>query len=317
MGSYNIPSRFRVGIIVCPKREGVKEKMSSQKQPKAEVVSQGRKTGEKDSEVIKRIAELVERAGKRVHVAAGIDVSESRISEFLSGGRPPSPEIMVKLAKLADRYGLPSATFFLDRAGVDRELLESVAAKTIAARSMLAGETQAISYMRQIEGANKEDRPIAVSREFISNLVSERWLDVSERLAGGPFKEGDVIRVERDHGDASEDRFHDYTVLAEFPAPRPGYRSFTLEGRAIGIFVRGAFSSSAVPMLEFLPFREDPGVRVPIGMFFSSTMRAASEAESWAATIAREDAELRRVQIIGKVTGWLVRPRHSENKAGD
>lgn len=287
--------------------------MTSQKRPKEQVVSRGRKVGERDSEAIKHIAELVKRAGKRVHVAAAIDVSESRISEFLSGSRLPSPEAMVKLAKLADRYGLPSTFFFLERAGVDRQLLESAAAKIIEARSLLVGEIQAIPRIRETPEAMVQDGAVGVSTAYISSPLSTIWLVVGEDLACGPFKADDIIKVENDYGDASEERFHNGpVVLAEFPDEEPERRLFPLKGRAIGTFMRRPGFTSSVPMLEFAPLKGEFNTNAVIGMLFPSDMRSGLDGERLASAIARENVELRRVRIIGRVTGWLASTPHPE-----
>lgn len=270
----------------------------------------------KKSEIANQIDTLMRvKSLGQVGLAREIDVSPSRISEWLAGKRSPSSDALWKLGKLAP---FPQNLWFWEQAGLTRDAIVSATAKIVDGRRAFVGEVQAIPRFRETpEGMQEDGPPVGLSTAYISDPLSTVWLVVNRELACGPFKFGDIIMLEKDSGDASEERFHGPLVLAEFPVERAGHRLFALQGRAIGTLIKRKDDLSSIPMLEFAPLKGESNTYIMIGRLFSSDLRAGSEGKRLAPSAALEDAELRRVRIVGTVTGWLAGMPHPEKGPGE
>ena len=175
-------------------------------------------------------------------------------------------------------------------------------------RAVVGDDIIGVPRMRGTAEGMKQDGVVGVSTSYISSAAATIWHVVSEDLACDAFKVDDIIKVELDGGDASEGRFYDCTLLAEFPDDREGHRLFALHGQVIGRLESRKGWRAEVPILEFRPLKGEVGAVATIGMVFPAERRSYAGEEGMAKIIAQEDAELRRVRIIGRVTGWLAGP---------
>lgn len=272
----------------------------------------------KQSEVRSRIKKLMAGLGieNQARFAKKLGFKPTTLNAWMTGTSLPSPDAFATLARNAQ--DVDDVLFFLEQAGLTREAVISAAAKVSEAWRPLMGKTVVIGRFHETaEGMQEDGAPVAISGSYVSNPLSTIWLVVDEKLACDPFRPGDIIKLERDSGDASEARFYNHIVLAEFPVARAGQRLFALEGRSIGTLVLSKGFATDVPMLEFVPLKGGSGAKAVIGFVFSPTATSGKGGEARAAGITRENAELRRVDVIGRVTGWLAAAPHPENEHGE
>jgi transcriptional regulator with XRE-family HTH domain len=132
---------------------------------------------------------------RRVELAARIGVSESRISEYVAGGRKPTAEGWVALGKLALELGLPDPFYFWAHAGLDADSLQLMAGKIIEGRYRFAGETVPIRRVRETErGREEAGPPVPLPIEFVPNPLTTLCLSVDEKSsATGDSPRGLII----------------------------------------------------------------------------------------------------------------------------
>jgi transcriptional regulator with XRE-family HTH domain len=140
---------------------------------------------------IARIEEVLIKVGKRVELAAGIGVSEGRISEYMAGKRMPTPEAWIKLGKLADEYGLPDPFYYWGKAGIDRQALRSMASKITEEQSHIVGATAPIPRIRFTQERREGEEvgsPIQLDSELVTNPLAMICvlLDESTTIVSAP-----------------------------------------------------------------------------------------------------------------------------------
>ncbi len=134
---------------------------------------------------ISRIRDVLKAVGKRVSLAAKIEVSESRISEYLAGNRSPTSEGWVALGKLALELKLPDPLYYWEKAGVDSQSLRQMADKVREKQFEFVGPTVPILRLRLTEEGRKEaSPPIQVPKEWLPNPHATVCLCVDEHSAG-------------------------------------------------------------------------------------------------------------------------------------
>jgi transcriptional regulator with XRE-family HTH domain len=132
-----------------------------------------------------RIQEFLKRTGKRVELAAKLGVSESRISEYVSGKRNPTAEGWIALGKLALEYGLSNPFFFWAQASIDPQTLRSMADRIVEGQRRLMGETVPVPRFWETESGRKESGPpVPLPTEFMPNPESTICLLVDQRSDG-------------------------------------------------------------------------------------------------------------------------------------
>jgi transcriptional regulator with XRE-family HTH domain len=101
----------------------------------------------KKSEIANQIDTLMRvKSLGQVGLAREIDVSPSRISEWLAGKRSPSSDALWKLGKLAP---FPQNLWFWEQAGLTRDAIVYATAKIVDGRRAFVGEVQAIPRFRE------------------------------------------------------------------------------------------------------------------------------------------------------------------------
>lgn len=123
-----------------------------------------------NAETVARVKELLDMFGRRVRLAAAVDQNESRISEWLSGKRAPTPGDWIRLGKLALEYGLAEPFFFWEQAGIDSQTVMLMAGKIVKGQYELVGNTVPVRRFRFTEqGREEAGPPIPLPAEFIPN----------------------------------------------------------------------------------------------------------------------------------------------------
>jgi hypothetical protein len=139
----------------------------------------------KNTSEVARIEEVLAKVGRRVELAAGIGVSEGRISEYIAGKRLPTPEAWIKLGKLALEHGLPDPFYFWAKAGLDPESLGLMLNKVVEGRYLLMGETAPIPRFRVTDhGKEPAGPPVPLPVEFVPNPLATICLSVDIEWPG-------------------------------------------------------------------------------------------------------------------------------------
>jgi transcriptional regulator with XRE-family HTH domain len=266
----------------------------------------------KHKESAKRVVKLLAFLGDtQAQFARRLSITQPMVSAWVGASDAPSPAFCIRLGKLAP---FPDNLWFWEQAGLSKQDIISAGQHILNERRALPSKDDIISIPRMrhtVAGFEQIDPAIPLLEEFVSDPISTIWIDVEEGLTG-PFRMGDVIKVDRDGGTALDERFHNKLVLVEFPPKREGYRNFALSGRCIGTLVlhaRSAYES----ILNFIPLRSvDEFGSTLLGYFYPPLKRADAEGVGLLKDMEREQVELRRIRVIGRVTGWLAVVKPSE-----
>lgn len=142
---------------------------------------------------IARIKEVLAKEGeRRVRLAEKLDVSESRISEYLGGRRSPTREGWIILGKLALKHRLDDPFYFWEKAGIDRESLAWMAGEI--RQPVVEGKPAPIPRFREVAGGREEaGPPIELPLELVPDpsrticlCVDENSID-AEGAPGGLY----------------------------------------------------------------------------------------------------------------------------------
>ncbi len=141
----------------------------------------------KKSEIAEQIDGLMKaKSLGQAGLAHEIDVSPSRISEWLAGKRSPSSDALWKLGKLAPS---PQNLWFWERAGLTRDAILSAAAKIEreqardVASEIAAGNAVSIAPLAEFNDGSMSD--LVLPRRCVANAASVRYLAVNEGFAFG------------------------------------------------------------------------------------------------------------------------------------
>ncbi len=122
---------------------------------------------------------------KPAELARKLQVSDSRIPEWMAGKRLPSPDTLIKLGKLALEYKVPDPFFFWALAGHDAQTLRSMATNVVEDWYRAAGETVAIPRFRETkDGREEAGPPVSLPAEFVPNRLATICLLVDDKSTG-------------------------------------------------------------------------------------------------------------------------------------
>ncbi len=179
-----------------------------------------------NAETVARVKELLDMFGRRVRLAAAVDQNESRISEWLSGKRAPTPGDWIRLGKLALEYGLAEPFFFWEQAGIDSQTVMSMAGKIVKGQYELVGNTVPVRRFRFTEqGREEAGPPIPLPAEFIPNPASTVCIVTDDKATGVVDSPGAVFILDESEKDAPDlTPFWRQVVFARFDAEADAQR---------------------------------------------------------------------------------------------
>jgi transcriptional regulator with XRE-family HTH domain len=265
----------------------------------------------KYKESAKRVVKLLAFLGDtQAQFARRLSITQPMVSAWVGASDAPSPAFCIRLGKLAP---FPDNLWFWEQAGLSEQDIISAATHISEKWSRLPSDREIIGIPR-MRFTGKRNEPVEPSIPLLGEFVFDRsrtiWIDVNESLAG-PFSVGDILKLDQDEGTALDERFKNKLVLVEFPPEREGYRLFAIPGRAIGTLRYGRCSITLGSSVEFIPVAAGAGV-VMVGWYVPSAKRRAVESAGLAKVMVHEEEELKRIKVIGRVTGWLAVLKPSE-----
>ena len=134
----------------------------------------------KQTEVRKRIKKVMAALGiqTQAEFARTLGFKLTTLNAWMTGTSLPSPEAYATLAR--ESRDTEDAFYFLERAGLRREVIDSAAALVVERRRALMGEIAPIGRFHQTEEGMQEDGPpVGVSAEYIYDPISTVWIVVN------------------------------------------------------------------------------------------------------------------------------------------
>lgn len=139
----------------------------------------------KNSEFINRLRKLLAALGSNAEVARASGVSDSRIPEWITGKRLPSPETLIRLGRVALERGMPDPFFFWALAGMDTRTLRLMTEQVLETRYSVGGKTVPIPRFCYVGGCMQEaGSPVVISAEFVPKPRTTICLCVDEKSQG-------------------------------------------------------------------------------------------------------------------------------------
>jgi hypothetical protein len=178
----------------------------------------------KRSEFGRHLVALIDKVGTHAKLADSLGVSDSRIPEWIAGKRLPPADAMIALGRLALEHALPDPFFFWAQAGVDAQVLQSMADKVLEERYRFAGETIPVLRFRDTKkGREDAGAPVPLPAEFVPNPRTTICLSVDEMSSGVVDAPGGLYILDISIAGTTDVRsLHRQVVLVRYTPEFPG-----------------------------------------------------------------------------------------------